>query len=122
MADILIVEDHALTLKLARLTLQADGHRVRTAPNGANALAQATLCLPDLVLLDLMLPDNPGRQVLDWLRALPGARRLPVVAFSVYMTAAERPHAIASGFTDLVPKPVAPSALTACIRAHLVPS
>lgn len=119
MADILIVEDHLLTLKLARLTLQCDGHHVRSAPNAANALAQARMCLPDLVLLDLVLPDGSGQAVLDALRALPQGGRLPVLAYSVYVTDAERPYLLERGFTDLLVKPLAPSLLSARVRGYL---
>lgn len=117
MADILVVEDHPMTLKLTRLTLEAEGHTVRTAQSGRSALAQAKLCLPDLILLDLMLPDGSGGDLLVKLRGLPQADKLPVLAFSMYLGDAERARALDCGFTDLVPKPISPALLVAKVNS-----
>ena len=73
---ILVVEDNEITRKMVRVTLQADSYEVVEAADAATALQLATAACPDLILLDLRLPDMDGFDLLSRLRALPEARKL----------------------------------------------
>jgi CheY-like chemotaxis protein len=79
---ILIVEDNQPLRRMVGLTLSTAGYRVAMAGDGREALEHARLELPAVVLTDLMLPDVDGEQLISELRALPGARALPVIAVS----------------------------------------
>ena len=76
---ILIVEDASFNLHAERITLEASGYRVIKAEEGATALLLATLHRPDLILLDLGLPDMDGLAVITRLRGDVGTRETPVV-------------------------------------------
>jgi CheY-like chemotaxis protein len=86
---ILVVEDNPITRKLLRVTLQSAGYAVSEAADGAAAVARAAEAMPDLVLLDLLLPDLEGDAVLRRLRALPGGDGLPVLALSGFLPGQE---------------------------------
>ena len=68
MATILIVDDEPDILLLTQLNLERDGHRIVTAGNGSEALAAVQEAPPDLILLDVMMPDVDGWAVLDQLK------------------------------------------------------
>jgi signal transduction histidine kinase/CheY-like chemotaxis protein len=117
-ATILLVEDHPTTRKLVRVTLGGAGYRVLEAESGAQALALATEA-PDLVLLDLHLPDMSGFEVAERLRnASPGVS-CPILAFSGYLPALEDGSVAAAGLAGFITKPVEPSRLLEIVRLHL---
>ena len=74
---ILVVDDEPDLLELVRLTLSQEGFRVETAVDGADALAKVTALRPDLLVLDLMLPDLSGTEVCRQIRSTPETARLP---------------------------------------------
>ena len=79
---ILMVEDHAEIAELYQLKLQLDGYRVAVAANGVTGLEMARSLLPDVILLDIHLPQLDGLQLLGALRDDAATRDLPVVVFS----------------------------------------
>ena len=76
---ILVVDDHVHIVKFLRLHLQSEGYTVVTAAGGREALLQIEAEQPDLVLLDIMMPDFDGRMVLETIRSDPVHRGLPVI-------------------------------------------
>lgn len=117
---VLMVEDDADIRAIAHLSLTAvGGCIVAPCASGAEALAQATAFGPDLVLLDVMMPDMDGPTTLAALRKLPGMATVPVV----FMTAKVQPQEVQAyrelGATDVVPKPFDPMTLPATLRAIL---
>ena len=104
MATLLIVDDErVLTRELSR-SLAAEGHEVRTAGTGAEAIEANRLCPPDLVLLDLRLPDRSGIEVMRELRGLdPG---LPVVLMTAHGSVRDAVKAMHEGATDYLQKPL----------------
>lgn len=118
---VLVVDDNPITLKLVRLTLAAEFH-VLTAASGAAALAEFATHRPGLVLLDLLLPDMSGTEVLRQLRQLPGGGDVPVLAFTGVVTRFEEAGITTAGFTDFLVKPVEPSKLVRAVRDYLVPA
>ena len=76
---ILVVDDEPDLLELVRFNLDRAGFRVETAATGEEALARLRRSIPDLVVLDLMLPDLSGEEVCRRVRADPGLAGLPVI-------------------------------------------
>jgi PAS domain S-box-containing protein len=119
---ILVVEDNAMTRKVVRRALEDDDLTVLEAPDGRTALEIAARKVPDLILLDLVLPDADGFALVERLRALPGGASVPILAFTAFSAGIEdAAHIAAGGFTGIVVKPVDPSLLVETIRAHLAP-
>jgi PAS domain S-box-containing protein len=116
---ILIVEDNEITRKMVRVTLQAESYEVVEAADAATALHLAPAARPDLILLDLRLPDLDGFDLLSRLRALPELTDVPVIAVSGFVSRLEEARASAIGFTDFLVKPVQPSELIRVVQAHL---
>jgi two-component system response regulator AtoC len=103
-AEVLIIEDEpALAFQLGR-ALEDDGHDVRLAGSAGDGLQQARTRAPDLVLLDLRLPDQPGLDVLDRLREQDP--ELPVVVASAYGSVGDAVRAMRQGAVDYLQKPL----------------
>ena len=120
-STILIVEDNPITRKGVRLALQLEGYRLLEADSAVQALACVNAEPIDLVLLDLLLPDVHGADLLQQIRALPNARDIPVIAFSGFLSKFEELRVSQAGFTDFLLKPVEPSRLVALIKIYLAP-
>ncbi|WP_067501855.1 response regulator transcription factor [Actinoplanes sp. TFC3] len=102
-ARILVVDDETSLAELLTLTLSYEGWEVRNAPDGTTALATAAVFTPDAVLLDMMLPDMEGTEVLRRLRAeWPG---LPVVFLTARDSAEDRAAGLLAGADAYVTKP-----------------
>jgi PAS domain S-box-containing protein len=113
---ILVVEDNAVTRKLMRLALQAEGYAVVEAEDGESALVVAAEQAPALVLLDCRLPDMDGFEVGRRLRAL--APNIPVIAVTGWAQVDES-RVVSSGFLEVLVKPVEPSRLVEVVKRHL---
>lgn len=105
MSRILIVDDHSPARSLIRACVTLDGHAVVEAGNGADAL-EALRKLPfDLVLLDLVMPEMDGYQVLEALRTIPGAASTPVITLSERDETIDAMRAAELGALDHLSKP-----------------
>ena len=116
-ASILIVEDEPAIQELVAYTCTSNGYAVRRAESvGAahNAIGQE---LPDLVLLDWMLPDKPGIELLKNLRTEERTRELPVIMLTARGSEADRVVGLDTGADDYVVKPFSPRELISRIRA-----
>lgn len=116
---ILVVEDNPITRKLIRVTLTTAGYDVLEAPDGRTALELTASGRPALVLLDLLLPDMHGFDLVPQIRALPEGRDVPLIAVSGLIDQREDTRVMGLGFTDLLSKPVEPSRLIQTIGAYL---
>ena len=103
---ILIVDDNEKNRKLARDVLRAAGLRTLEASRGNEAIALATDHRPDVVLLDLRLPDLNGTEVARQLRREPGTEQIPVVALSASAYAWSSDQLLAAGFDGYLRKPI----------------
>jgi two-component system, cell cycle response regulator DivK len=103
---VLIVDDNAKNLKLARDVLRAAGFRTLEAATGAEGIALAAERLPDVVLLDLRLPDLDGTEVARELRDEARTARIPVVALSALPPGGDEDWLRAAGFAGYVEKPI----------------
>ncbi len=106
MATILLVEDTPANRALAGKLLRAAGHEVLTAETASAGIGLAVERLPDLVLMDLGLPDMDGWQALRQIRADERAKGLRVVAFTAHAMMGDRERALAAGFDGYLSKPI----------------
>jgi two-component system OmpR family response regulator len=116
-AQLLVVEDDANILELLSASLRFAGFAVSTATTGSEAIAAATRIRPDLVVLDVMLPDLDGFEVVKLLRSEVG--RVPVVFLTARDATDDKVRGLTLGGDDYVTKPFSLEELTARIRAVL---
>jgi len=116
MTRILIVDDDTQLLRALRINLRARHYEVEVAPDGGTALTVAARCLPDLVILDLGLPDMDGIEVVHSLRGWSSA---PILVLSARGAQAEKVSALDAGADDYVTKPFGMDELLARIRSAL---
>jgi len=115
-ATILVVDDERQIRRLLKTGLGLAGFAVAEAENAAEGLRQAMAVMPDLVLLDLGLPDRDG---LDLLRQIRDWSEMPIIVLSVRAREAEKVAALEAGADDYVTKPFGMAELVARIRAGL---
>ncbi len=115
---ILVVEDNEKNMKLFRDVLAAVGYRTLEATTGRDAIDLATEHTPDLVLMDIQLPDLDGVQALQRLRADARTETIPVVALTAQAMRGDRERFLAAGFDGYVSKPVNVRDLIETVRHH----
>jgi len=113
---VLIVDDDVKTVELVRLYLDRDGYQVLTAYDGIEALRLARESRPDLIVLDLMLPDIDGLEVC---RTLRHESDVPVIMLTARTTDQDKLTGLDLGADDYVTKPFSPKELAARVRAVL---
>jgi two-component system, OmpR family, KDP operon response regulator KdpE len=113
---ILVVDDDRQLLRALRINLTARGYDVVSAPDGATALAAASRQPPELVVLDLGLPDMDGVEVVEGLR---GWSTVPVIVLSARDQETSKVRALDAGADDYVTKPFGMDELLARVRAAL---
>jgi class 3 adenylate cyclase/CheY-like chemotaxis protein len=118
-SSILVVDDNASTRDVFERRLTQKGHRVVTAPNGASALDLATAQEFDLVLLDLILPEMSGFEVLRRLKSAEQTSDIPVIVISALDELDSVVRCIEAGAEDYLSKPVNPVLLQARVKASL---
>ena len=116
-ARLLVVEDEPTILELLSGSLRFAGFGVVTASSGAGALRAAAACRPDLILLDVMLPDGDGFEVVRTLRS--GGPRVPVIFITARVAVSDRVTGLTIGGDDYVTKPFSLDEVLARIRAVL---
>ena len=113
---ILVVEDEAGIRRVVRLVLEAEGHEVFEADSVARARIEAATRRPDLLLVDLGLPDGDG---VDFIRELRLWSAMPVIVLSARSAEAQKIAALDAGADDYLAKPFGAGELTARVRAQL---
>ena len=118
MADkrVLVIDDDAKTVDLVKLYLDRDGYQVLTAYNGVEALRLAREGHPDLIVLDLMLPDIDGLEICRTLRR---EVDVPIIMLTARTTDQDKLTGLDLGADDYVTKPFSPKELAARVRAVL---
>ena len=104
--QILIVEDNELNMKLLRDVLEAYGYATLTAEEGAVALALAREKRPDLILMDLQLPDISGFDVVRQMKDHEETRTIPIVAVTAFAMVGDERKALTSGCDAYLSKPI----------------
>src|SRR6185312_15974076 len=118
-ARILVVDDNEANRDLLVRRLQRQGHQMATAENGRIALDMLAQASFDLVLLDIMMPEMNGYEVLEHLKADDALRHLPVILISALDDAESVTKGIALGADDHLPKPFDRQILNARVTASL---
>ena len=116
---ILSVDDEQDVTDLVQFHLTRAGYEVMTAANGREALACVSNRRPDLILLDLMLPDIDGFGVCEILRREPATAAIPVVILTAWATTDARSLGLELGALDYLTKPFSPRELTARVKRLL---
>lgn len=111
MKKVLIVDDKATSRELIRTVLEQAGHAVFEAGDGKEAVRRAGEILPDLIVLDLHMPELDGFGALQELRGDPRFATTPIVALTASAMQGDRERALAAGFTGYIAKPISPGAL-----------
>ena len=115
---ILVVEDNEKNMKLFRDVLGATGYRTLEATTGGEAVEMATEHTPDLVLMDIQMPDIDGVEALRRLRADARTATLRVLAVTAQAMQGDREHFLAAGFDGYLSKPVNVADLIATVRRY----
>ena len=103
---ILIVDDNEMNMKLLRWLLEKHGYVVHTASDAQTAREGIRAAHPQLVLMDIQLPDIDGLQLTREFKADPGLRSIPIVAVTSYAMKGDRQRAVAAGCDGYITKPI----------------
>ena len=118
-ADILVVDDHAANLQVLQGMLATADYKVRGVLNGKMALAAARAAAPDLILLDIRMPDMDGYEVCRELKADPQLQHIPVIFISAMIGEIDEDLITAAGAVDYIGKPFQIDDLLNKIARHL---
>lgn len=116
---ILIIDDDVDTLRLVGLMLQRQGYQIIAANNGEQGLAHADSDSPDLILLDVMMPQMDGYEVARRLRANPDTANIPILMFTAKTQLDDKVTGFEAGADDYLTKPTHPTELQAHVKALL---
>jgi PleD family two-component response regulator len=116
---LLVVDDDAIARELLCRALDGMGARILQAADGEQAMRMAQADPPDLILLDILMPDQDGLQLCERLQALPRLRSVPVVFVTRQADPETEARALEAGGTDFVAKPFIPAVLQARLRSLL---
>jgi two-component system, OmpR family, phosphate regulon response regulator PhoB len=118
-ASILVVEDEPAIQELIAVNLARSGHEVRRAASAEEAYRQVAETLPDVILLDWMLPDTPGPAITRRLRSESRTRDVPIIMLTARAGEDDKVAGLAAGADDYITKPFSPRELEARIQAVL---
>lgn len=115
-STILVVDDEERNVKLLQTLLQAEGYATISALNGREALAAAVSSRPDLILLDIMMPDMDGFETVAQLKADPRTRQVPVIMVTALDDRDTKQRALLAGAEEFLSKPIVRADLTVRVR------
>lgn len=122
MPTILLIEDYADNARLVMRTLQPFGYRILHAWDGETGLQMASAEHPDLILLDLGLPDVEGQTLVGMIRNQPGLESTPLIAVTAWPPDTARQMAEAYGCSGYISKPINPREFPSVIADYITPS
>jgi protein-histidine pros-kinase len=118
---VLVVEDNAVNQLVVVRILQKDGYEVRTAADGREALALFEVEKPDVILMDLQMPNMDGLEATRCLRASEAGRDVPIIALTAHAMAGDREKCLQAGMNAYLSKPVQAEALRRLLAEVLKP-
>jgi len=121
MKTILLIEDYADNARLVMRTLKPYDYRVLHAADGETGLLMAVEERPDLILLDLGLPDVEGQTLVSLIRNAPGLEQVPIIAVTAWPPATARQMVEAYGCNGYISKPISPQSFPSQIAAYFDP-
>ena len=116
---ILVVDDEPDIVELIAFNLEAEGYAVITATSGLEALNRARAILPDLIVLDLMLPELDGLAVCEILRRLPSTAPIPIIMLTAWKSELSRMIGLQAGAEEYMTKPFSPRDLVVRVNQTL---
>jgi two-component system, cell cycle response regulator DivK len=116
---ILLVEDDFMNMRLAQHVLEAEGYSVVKATTGWEALDQIKTGLPDLILMDIQLPDIDGMTLARIIRANEAARETVILAMTAFAMKGDREKIIKTGCNDYISKPINVENFISTVRKYL---
>jgi CheY-like chemotaxis protein len=119
MAKILIVDDNPDVREVLRCQLEMLGYLVISAENGYTGIAKAIAEQPDLILMDIMMPEMDGYQTMEVIRNKSEFRRLPIIALTAKAMKGDREKCLEAGASDYLAKPVNTEQLLSALRMWL---
>jgi two-component system OmpR family response regulator len=114
---ILIADDNVDGADSLALLLEADGHTVRTAADGRQAVDVAEIFRPDVILMDIAMPNLDGLEATREIRRRPWGGDVRIIALTAYSHEEKRRQTLAAGMNDHLVKPVDPEAVAVILRA-----
>lgn len=117
--DVLVVDDEPNIVLSLKFLISQQGYEVRTAGNGEEALRALEEKIPDLILLDIMMPKPDGYEVCQKIRATPEWKEIPVIMLTAKGRDVEKQKGFAMGADDYITKPFATQELVSKVRAML---
>jgi CheY-like chemotaxis protein len=119
MKRILVVEDNDQNLYLIRFILQKSGFETLEARTGEDGVSMAAVEKPDLILMDIQLPDIDGLEVTRRIRASGAGDDVPIIALTSHAMAGDREKSLAAGCTGYIEKPINPETIMNQIKKYL---
>lgn len=119
MSRVLIIEDNEQNRYLATFLLEGRGHSVTTAADGLAGIELASQLKPDLILLDIQLPEMDGYSVARRLRQDATLAEVPIIAVTSYAMPGDREKAIEAGCTGYIEKPIDPDTFVTEVEGYL---
>ena len=116
---ILLVDDNTVNLQVLREALDGLGYKLLVAKNGKSALSIVEKALPDLILLDIMMPEMDGYEVCRRLKKDAKTRHIPVIFITAMTAEGEEAKGLAVGAVDYITKPINPELVQARVRNHI---
>jgi len=116
---ILLVEDDFMNMKLAQHVLESQGYSVVKATTGWEALNQIKTGLPDLILMDIQLPDIDGMTLARIIRANEAARETVILAMTAFAMKGDREKILKTGCNDYISKPINVENFISTVRRYL---
>jgi two-component system, cell cycle response regulator DivK len=116
---VLLIEDNEQNLYLLRFLLEKNGLKVEEACNGQEGIDKAQSVKPDLVLLDIQLPDIDGYTVAEKLRQCSRLENIPIIAVTSYAMKGDKAKCIDAGCTGYIEKPIDPDLFVEEIKKYL---
>ena len=116
---ILIVEDNELNMKLFNDLLEAHGYTTLKTRDGIQALGMARKHRPDLILMDIQLPEVSGLEVTKWLKEDEELRHIPVIAVTAFAMKGDEEKIRQGGCEDYIAKPITVSKFLETVQKHI---
>ncbi len=120
--SVLIVEDNELNMKLFNDLLAAHGYRVIQTRNGFDALDLARKHKPDLVLMDIQLPEVSGLEVTKWLKDDENLRHIPIIAVTAFAMKGDEERIRSGGCEAYISKPISVMTFLETVRRFIGPA
>lgn len=120
MKKILVVEDNENNMYLFSRILRKGGFEVIPATNGEEGVGMVTKEKPDLILMDIQLPDMDGLEATKKIKKSEAERKIPIIALTSYAMLGDKEKAFAAGCTGYIEKPINPDTFLAEVKKYLV--